>query len=96
MLDRISKAQMAFSLTNKGTYGEISELIRAGFLPADVQTSESTGYKYDLKVSGDKKQYSASAVPSHYGKTGKLSFSVQLDEKGSPRLTSKDNGGKPL
>lgn len=96
MLDRISKAQMAYSLTNKGLYGDIHALIEAGFLPSDAQTSESTGYKYALKLSDDKKKYSASAVPSGYGKTGKLSFSVDLDEKGAPRLTSKDNGGKPL
>jgi hypothetical protein len=96
MLDRISKAEMAYSLTNKGIYGEMPFLIQAGFLPSDVQTSGSTGYKYTLIVSSDKKSYSASAVPSVYAKTGKLSFAVELDAKGSPRLTSKDNGGKPI
>ena len=96
MLDRISKAEMAFALTNNNSYGDIPALIKAGFLPADVQTSESTGYKYELKLSADKNVYSVSAVPSEYGKTGKLSFAVQLDAKRSARLTSKDNGGKPL
>jgi hypothetical protein len=94
MLDRIAKAQMAYSLVNSNTYGDIPALIAAGFLPDDVQTSESTGYKYSVTLSSDKRLYSASAVPSEYGKTGKLSFSVQIMPKGGAKLTSKDNGGK--
>lgn len=95
MLDRISKAQIAYSASNGGLFGEMQALIEAGFLPPDVQSSESTGYNYVLKLASDKKRYSATATPAEYGKTGRLSFGVELDGKGMPRLNSKDNGGKP-
>ena len=36
MLDRISKAEIAFSSQNQGKFGEIPALIDAGFLPKDV------------------------------------------------------------
>ena len=93
MLDRIAKAQMAFATQNKGTYGEMQQLIDAEFLPADVRSSTSTGYNYAITLSADRKSYSASAVPAVYGKTGKRVFTVELNEGGHPRLSSRD--GKP-
>lgn len=92
MLDRISKAQMVHSLQNGGIFAEIPALIKAGLLPDDVTSPESTGYRYSVKLSADKKRYSASAVPAEYGKTGRLSFSVELDDKNRPKLTSADAG----
>jgi hypothetical protein len=74
----------------------VPALIQAGLLPPDVQASVSTGYNYTVKVTPDKKSYSVSAVPAVYGKSGKLSFAVDLDAKKAARLTSKDNGGQPL
>ena len=94
MLDRVAKAQIAFAAQNKGNYGDMDALIASGFLPADIRSSESTGYHYVVSVSDDRKRYAAGAVPAVYGKTGKLSFSVQLDAGGSPHLTSRDDGGK--
>lgn len=96
MLDRISKAELAFSLQNKGAYADIQALVAAGFLPLDIQTADSTGYNYSITLTDGNKGYTASAVPAAYGKTGKLSFLVELDAKGTPHLTSKDNGGKPM
>lgn len=93
MLDRVAKAQMAFASTNQGNYGDINALVAAGFLPADIRSSESTGYVYGIDVSPDKKSYSASALPAVYGKTGRLSFSVDL-VRGQPHLTSRDDGSK--
>jgi hypothetical protein len=92
MLDRISKAEMVFALQNGGLYGEMPQLVGAGFLPSDAQSSYSTGYRYSVKLSGDKKSYSAVAEPAEYGKTGKLTLTVELDDKKQPHLTSKDNG----
>lgn len=92
MLDRISKAQMVYALQNGSLYGEISQLIAAGFLPDDVLTSDSTGYNYSVKLSTDRKDYSTTATPAVYGKTGKLTFLVKLDAKRTARLTSKDEG----
>jgi len=96
MLDRISKAELAYSLQNGGQYADISALVEAGLLPPDAKTSDTTGYNYVINVPDDKKSCSASAVPAVYGKTGNLSFAVDLDDKKRPHLTSKDNGGQPL
>jgi hypothetical protein len=92
MLDRISKAQMVYSLQNGGLFAEIPDLIKAGLLPEDVMSPDSTGYRYSVKLAADKKKYSASAVPAEYGKTGKLSFSVELDARNAPKLSSNDSG----
>lgn len=96
MLNRISKAQMVYCAQNKGICGEIPQLIAAGLLPDDVLTSKSTGYNYTVKLTADKKQYVANAVPAEYTKTGLLSFRVDVDAKGAARLTSKDIGGQPI
>jgi hypothetical protein len=95
MLDRIAKAELAYSLQNSGSFAEMPMLISSGFLPSDVLSTESTGYRYTVQLSDQGKRYAVRAVPASYGKTGKLTFAVDLDGKGSPRLTSKDNGGKP-
>lgn len=96
MLDRIAKAQLAFSVQNGGLYGEIDALVGAGLLPDDVKTSESTGYNYAVSLLEDKKVYAASATPAQYGKSGRLSFVLKSDGKSTPRISSKDNGGKAL
>lgn len=92
MLDRIAKAQLAYSAQNQGSYGDMAALVDAGYLPADVRSADSTGYNYSVRISADKRSYSAAATPAVYGKTGKLSFSVDLDKKGMARLTSRDAG----
>ena len=94
MLDRVAKAQMAFAATNQGLYGDMNALINAQFLPDDIRTSESTGYVYTVNLSSDRKKYSATAVPAVYGKTGRLSFKVELDSGSQAHLTSRDEGAK--
>lgn len=96
MLDRVAKAQMAFATQNQGLYGDMNALIMAEFLPADIRSSDSTGYHYAISVSADRKTYSATAVPAVYGKTGKLSFLVQLDENSQAHLTSRDDRTKKI
>ena len=92
MLDRVAKAQMAFAATNQGLYGDMNALINAQFLPDDIRSSESTGYLYTVTVSNDRRKYSAAAVPAVYGKSGRLSFKIELDADSQPHLTSKDEG----
>lgn len=94
MLDRVAKAQIAYAAQNQGNYGDMEALVAAQVLPEDIRSSESTGYNYAVMVSADKKRYGAAAVPAVYGKTGRLSFAVQLDERGQPHLTSRDDGAK--
>jgi hypothetical protein len=96
MLDRVARAQMAYAAMNGGSYGGIDQLIGAGVLPDDIRTSESTGYNYTITLSADKQVWSASATPAAYGKSGKLSFFLTSDGRSTPRVTSKDNMGKPI
>ena len=92
MLDRVAKAQMAYAAENQGRFGDMNALIGANYLPADIRSSESTGYKYSVTVTPDKKRYSAAAVPAVYGKTGKKSYGVELDTLGQPHLITRDDG----
>lgn len=96
MLDRIAKAQLAYSVQNGGNFGEMDKLIGAGLLPDDVKTSDSTGYNYAIALAGDKQIWTATATPAVYGKSGRLSFLLKSDGKSTPRISSKDNGGKAL
>ena len=95
MLERISKAELAYSLQH-GSCAEFQVLITEGLLPDDVLTSTSTGYNYAVQLTADKRRYFATATPAVYGKTGKRSFLLELDSKGISRVTSKDNGGQPM
>ncbi|MBE7515382.1 MAG: hypothetical protein HS105_02045 [Chloracidobacterium sp.] len=96
MLERIAKAQVAYSLQNGGLCAELKTLIDGGLLPSDVLTSDSTGYNYSVKLSDDKRRYYATATPAEYGKSGRASFLLDIDNKGLPHVSGKDNGGKPL
>lgn len=96
MMERISKAQVVYALQNGGAYGEMKTLVAGGLLPEDVLTSESTGYNYKIVVSSDKKKFYATAEPAVFGKTGKLSFLLESDDKQNTRLSAKENGGQPL
>jgi len=95
MLERIAKAQMAHSLQNHGRYGDIKTLIGVGFLPADIETSESTGYVYAVELGNEGRTYQATATPAVYGKTGRISYLLKLSD-GTPRVTSADKKGQPL
>lgn len=95
MLERISKAELAYSLQH-GSCAEFQVLITEGLLPDDVLTSTSTGYNYAVQLTSDKRRYFATATPAIYGKSGKRSFLLELDSKGISRVTSKDNGGQPM
>lgn len=94
MLEHISKAQIAYSAANQGKYADIPKLIADGLLSQDASSNETTGYNYSVKLSDGNKKYSAMATPAVYGKTGKLTFYIELDKKGQAHLTSKDTGGK--
>jgi hypothetical protein len=96
MLDRIAKAEMVHSLQHNGEFAEFQKLILDGLLPSDVLASESTGYRYVLNLSPDRKRYSVSATPAVYGKSGKLSFRLELNKEGKPFAKSDDRAGKPL
>ena len=91
MLTRISLAQVVHSQQNGGLFGDMAALVRAGLVPKDIETPDSTGYRFRVSVTSDRKSWSAAAEPAEYGRSGKLSF--YLDPAG---VRSADVGGKPL
>ncbi len=95
MFERIYKAQLVYS-SQTGFFGDIPILIENGFLPEDIKTSVSTGYNFNLTLSSDKKSFSATAEPAVYGKTGKLSYVLNVGGKQKAIIKSEDNKGKPV
>lgn len=96
-MQEIARKQMAYSLQNGGTFGDLPTLVATNFLSPDLQNVGSVGYRFSIVPSADKKTYYATAEPVVYGKTGKLSFLLQLDSPNAkPRLKFEDNKGNPL
>lgn len=90
MLKRISTAQLLYSSQNAGAFGDLQALARAGLVPQDILSTESTGYRFRVTPAG--KGWSAGAEPARYGHTGRLSFYI---DNGGP-LKKEDKGGKPI
>jgi hypothetical protein len=91
MMRRIATAQVVFAAQNGGRFGDLAALVRAALIPQDILGTDSTGYRFQVKVSDDGRSYAATAEPAAYGRTGRLSF--YADAAG---FQQKDNGGKPL
>jgi hypothetical protein len=91
MMTRISLAQVLYSQSHNGAFGNMAELIAAGVIPKDIEGTESTGYRFQINRSADAKSWYATAEPIQYGRTGRLSF--YLDAAG---VRNGDVGGKPL
>lgn len=91
MLTRISLAQVVYSQQHNGLFADLATLIAAGLVPKDIESSESTGYRFRVNTASGGKLWNAAAEPAQYGRTGKLSF--YLDASG---VRSSDVGGKPL
>ncbi len=96
MMDKIYKAQLVHSAQNGGEFTDFSKLIQTNLLPEDVQSPDSTGYKYSLSLSADKKRYFVTAEPVVYGKTGKLSYLLNVENGKKPVLKQEDKQGKAL
>ena len=91
MLTRVSLAELLFSQQHEGRFGDLPTLISLGLLPKDLEGTESTGYRFHVNAPDAGKTWNAAAEPAQYGRTGKLSFF--LDVAG---VRSGDTGGKPL
>lgn len=91
MMTKITLAQVAYSQSHNGLFGNMAELITAGYLPKDLEGVESTGYRFQVVRPADGKSWYATAEPAQYGRTGLLSF--YLDASG---VRSADTGGKPV
>jgi hypothetical protein len=91
MLTRISLAQLLYSQQHNGLFADLATLISLGMLPKDLETTESTGYRFHVTALNGGKAWNAGAEPAIYGRTGKLSF--YMDAAG---VRSGDVGGKLL
>ena len=85
MLNSLGELEKAYK-TEHARYGTLEDLEEFQFAKAYM---EKSGYKFDLIVSGDR--YEATATPVEYGKSGRLSF--YTDQSGVVR--EGDHGGKP-
>ena len=90
MLVRIASAQLVYAQQHAGQYADLPTLVKEKLLPEDVLTPDSTGYRYHLTLSADRKSYTAGAEPAIYGRSGMRSF--YMDATG---MKSSDTGGKP-
>ena len=91
MMTRISLAQVLYSQSHNGNFGNMAELIAGGMSPKDIEGAESTGYRFQINRAADGKSWYATAEPVQYDRSGRLSF--YLDASG---VRSGDQGGKPL
>jgi hypothetical protein len=91
MLKRISLAQVVYNQQHNGQFGDLAALIATGLVPKDLESTDSTGYRFHVNVSRDGKSWTAAAEPAIYGRTGKLSFF--MDQSG---IRSADLAGKPF
>jgi hypothetical protein len=91
MMKRIALAQLVHSQQNNGQFGDMAALIAKGLIPKDLEGTETTGYRFRINVTADKKSWTAAAEPAQYGRTGKLSFF--MDATG---VRSGDFAGKPV
>ena len=91
MLQRISLAQLAYASQHNNVFADLPTLIKAGLVPKDIETPDTTGYHFHLTLTKDGKRWVVGAEPARYNHTGRLSF--LLDQTG---IRSADVGGKPL
>lgn len=91
IMTRITLAQVVYSQGHDKKFGNMAELIAGGLIPKDIEGTETTGYRFQIFRSADGKSWYATAEPTQYGRTGRLSYF--LDASG---VRSGDNGGKPL
>ena len=91
MLQRIAAAELVYSTQHDKRFADLPTLVEAGLVPKDIETPESTGYRFQITLAKDNRSYTARAEPARYNRTGRLSF--YMDQSG---IKSKDTGGKPL
>jgi hypothetical protein len=91
LLKRLVAVQVLY-VQQHGEVGDLQALIGATLIAKEAADPRASGYNVRITVSGDKKSYTATAEPTRYGHTGKLSY--WMDQTGA--IKQADNGGKPL
>jgi hypothetical protein len=90
MLQRILNAEFLYASKFEGRNASVAELVKLQGLPKEMDDGESSGYKFSLTLSEDKRSFTVHAVPVVYGKTGKLSFYADIQG-----IHAEDLQGKP-
>src|SRR6267142_6081734 len=89
LLRMIASAEATYKeTTGKGSYGSLDNLIEAKLI-SSMEVFDKYGYRIDVTISGN--QFEASATPVEYGKTGRLSYFVDV----SGVVRGADHGGGP-
>lgn len=84
----LSSAQQRYKEEKKGSYASLEELIAAEMV--SKERLNDGGYKFEMRLVPD--GFEISAVPTEYGKTGKLSFFMTND---AHMIRGGDHGGAP-
>lgn len=92
LLKRLVAVQVVYAQQHNGESGDVPALIAATLIAKEAADPRASGYSFRITVGADKKSYVATAEPTRYGHTGKLSF--WMDQTGA--IKSADNGGKPI
>jgi hypothetical protein len=90
MLQRILNVEFVYASKFEGRNASLAELVKLQGLPKEIEDSESSGYKFNLTLSDDKRSFYIHAVPAVYGKTGRLSFYADIQG-----IHAEDLKGKP-
>ena len=94
MLQRVIGAELIYSQKFEGRCASLQELVKMGGVPKDIEDQEAAAYKFSFSLAADKKSFFATATPSTYGRSGRISFYADLsgirgeDLKGKPASAS--------
>lgn len=92
LFKRLLVVQLVYAQDHKGVLANLQDLIAANLVAKESGDPKVIGYTVRVTITPDGKGYIATAEPTRYGHTGKLSF--WMDQTGNLKKT--DNGGKPL
>jgi hypothetical protein len=92
LLKRLIAVEALYAQTHNGAFGELKDLTNASLISPDTVDPKASGYTFHIVVPAGAKTFVASAEPTRYGHTGRLSY--WMDQTGA--IKSADNGGKPV
>lgn len=92
LFKRLLVVQLVYAQEHKNTLANLQDLIAANLVAKESADPKAIGYTVRIALTSDGKGYVATAEPTRYGHTGKLSF--WMDQTGN--IKKADNGGKPI
>src|SRR5581483_5852627 len=76
ILKDMMSTEILYAQNHKGKMAMLADLVSgsAGLLPKELVQGDTRGYHFDLRITNNGSSFEIIAVPSRYGRTGKLSF----------------------